>query len=399
MPDETKPASAQMQWLSRGLFEALTGFISQANGPDYALRAMLYEFRYKPVGLAFKAAKNTGADVDIRYEAQSYADENESMIASAGLKSICDPQKSRGGIRHNKFIVLLKKGKPIAVWTGSTNISAGGIFGHSNVGHAVWDAEIAAAYLAYWDRLADPEVTRKPLVEQNLKACATPETTDIAANEVLTLFSPRDEKEVLATLDWYAALMKSAENMMCITFAFGIDQRFIDVVKHPDDTLRYAVSDDIPSIKITDQIDAARNTVIAAGAKLGPDDLANFDGEVLTGFNSNNYIHDKFMLIDPLSSNPTVVTGSANFSGASQWSNDENMLVIGGNTRIADIYFGEFMRVFDHLYSRYIVEVLKRKKVKQDPEAGYLKKDDEWVASHFQPGRKDLRRRYFVAGE
>lgn len=31
-PDETKPASEQMKWLSRGLFEALTGFIRRAAG-------------------------------------------------------------------------------------------------------------------------------------------------------------------------------------------------------------------------------------------------------------------------------------------------------------------------------------------------------------------------------
>ena len=42
-----------MVWLSRGLFEALTGFIRRAAGDDaadYKLRAMLYEFRYLPVG-------------------------------------------------------------------------------------------------------------------------------------------------------------------------------------------------------------------------------------------------------------------------------------------------------------------------------------------------------------
>ena len=77
--------------------------------------------------------------MQIRYEAQSYKDENEAMIAQSGIGDICAPQKSRDGIRHNKFIVLIHKNKPVAVWTGSTNISAGGIFGHSNVGHVVWD--------------------------------------------------------------------------------------------------------------------------------------------------------------------------------------------------------------------------------------------------------------------
>jgi hypothetical protein len=46
------------------------------------------------------------------------------------------------------------------------------------------------------------------------------------------------------------------------------------------------------------------------------------------------------------------VTGSANFSTASTNQNDENMLVIRGNTRVADIYLGEFMRMYNHLSFR-----------------------------------------------
>lgn len=54
------------------------------------------------------------------------------------------------------------------------------------------------------------------------------------------------------------------------------------------------------------------------------------------------------MLVDPLSDDPIVITGSANFSKASTDSNDENMLLICGNTRVADIYLGEYMRLWNH---------------------------------------------------
>ena len=139
-----------------------------------------------------------------------------------------------------------------------------------------------------------------------------------------------------------------------------------------------------------------RNTVIAAGAKLSKGDLENFIGESLTGFNSNQYIHDKFMLVDPLGDDPIVATGSANFSLSSQTNNDENMLIVRGDTRVADIYFGEFMRIFDHLYSRYIVGKMKKLGT-QNPDAGFLKETAaEWVPQHFAKGRKALRRRYFM---
>jgi len=400
VPDETKPGSGQMKWLSRGLFEALTKFIgraAKADAADYTLRAMLYEFHYLPVGQAFAGARDAGADVAIRYEAQSYKDENEAMIAAAGIGDICIPQKSRDGIRHNKFIVLIHQGTPIAVWTGSTNISAGGIFGHSNVGHAIWDQGIAQRYLEYWTRLANPTVTRKPLVTANLAIEPTPaHDAEPPTDRMLTLFSPRDEKEVIPTLHWYADVMGSAQRIMCMTFAFNLDTVFRDVLLRDDETLRYAVFDKSIDSATEDQIDATGNTVIAAGAKLEPGDLETFLGEHLTGFNHNLYIHDKFMLVDPLGTDPIVVTGSANFSRPSQVDNDENMVVVRDQERVADIYFGEFMRIFDHLYARYIVRKIQAAGT-GNPDAGFLKeRAEDWVPAHFKPGRKDLRRRYFM---
>jgi phosphatidylserine/phosphatidylglycerophosphate/cardiolipin synthase-like enzyme len=182
-----------------------------------------------------------------------------------------------------------------------------------------------------------------------------------------------------------------------MTFAFNLDKVFLDVLLRADATLRYAIFDKNPKDEVETQIDQIKNTVIAAGAKLAKGDLENFLGENLTGFNHNLYIHDKFMLVDPLGDDPIVVTGTANFSGPSQYANDENMLVIRGNPRIADIYFGEFMRIFDHLYSRFIVEKMKKAGT-HDPNAGFLKEDAKaWVPQHFtKGGRKDLRRRYFM---
>jgi len=66
----------------------------------------------------------------------------------------------------------------------------------------------------------------------------------------------------------------------------------------------------------------------------------------------------KFLLMDPLGDDPIVVTGSANFSEASTNDNDENMLLIRGNQRVADIYFTEFNRLFNHYYFRSINEAL-----------------------------------------
>ena len=94
------------------------------------------------------------------------------------------------------------------------------------------------------------------------------------------------------------------------------------------------------------------------------------------------------MLVDPLGDDPIVVTGTANFSGPSQYANDENIVVIRGNKRVADIHFGEFVRIFDRLYSRYIVGMMKKLGT-HDPNAGFLKEQaKDWVPQNFQKGAR-----------
>lgn len=394
-PDANNPYSTEMKWLSRGLFEALTDFIALAKNEQYALRAALYEFHYLPVAISFAKAMEAGADVKIVYDAEStYKDKNNETITSAGLDvaGAVIPRTVSEGIRHNKFIVLIENNEPIAVFTGSTNISAGGIFGHSNVGHIVWDKDIAKSYLEYWERLSK---NLSPTKIRPLNKEATPTPTSVPdINSIIPLFSPRDTKEDNDTLEWYAKLMDSAKKMMCITVAFNLDEVFQEVIKKENDVLRYIVKDD--NLGTGEDIGTDRDVIFASGGYFGKNSLFNFLQERDNPLNSNDYIHNKFMLVDPLSDDPIIVTGSANFSRPSQRINDENMIVVRGDTRVADIYFGEFMRIFDHHYARYISKILRQEK-KTNSNAGYLAPDNTWTKSHFDSeSYKSKRRKYFL---
>lgn len=98
-----------------------------------------------------------------------------------------------------------------------------------------------------------------------------------------------------------------------------------------------------------------------------------------------SYIHSKFLLKDPLGADPIVVTGSANFSDDSTTANDENMLLIRGDRRVADIYFTEFNRLFFHYYFRSVQE---RAKDRPSPKEGFslfLDPTDGWLA-RYKPG-------------
>lgn len=395
-PNADNPRSPEMKWLSRGLFEALVQFIGLA-GDGMGLRAALYEFHYQPVANAFAKAIEAGADVKIVYDADSdYKTDNLATIKTAGLDEAdaTIPRTVSEGIRHNKFIVLLEGDKPVAVWTGSTNISDGGIFGHSNVGHIVWDEDVAAKYLGYWKRLAD-NLTPTKLRAPNKAATPTPVGRP-PEDSVTALFSARDAKDSNETLQWYADRLAEAKEVSCMTFAFNIDEVFQEVLGKDNDVLRYVVKDD--PLGVEESIGQDRDVIFASGGYLGEGALANFLRERSNPLNRNRYIHNKFMLVDPLGDDPLVVTGSANFSKPSQRINDENMLVIRGDKRVADIYFGEFMRVFDHHYARYIVRLLNDAG-RSDPEAGYLKQSTaDWLPSHFNPASyKAKRRKYFAS--
>ena len=292
-PDPENPRSKEMKWLSRGLFEALVGFIGLA-GDGMGLRAALYEFHYQPVANAFVKAIEAGADVKIVYDAESdYKVENKATIETAGLDdyNAAIPRTVSEGIRHNKFIVLLKGNTPVAVWTGSTNISAGGIFGHSNVGHIAWDEDVAAKYLDYWKRLAD-NLTPTKLRAPNKAATPTPAGKP-PKNSVTPIFSPRDDKESNETLQWYADRLDEAKEISCMTFAFNIDEVFQQVLRRENDVLRYVVKDD--PLGEEESIGQDRDVIFASGGYLGEGALANFLRERSNPLNRNRYIHNKFM--------------------------------------------------------------------------------------------------------
>ena len=100
------------------------------------------------------------------------------------------------------------------------------------------------------------------------------------------------------------------------------------------------------------------------------------------------FIHTKFLLVDPLSDDPLVCTGSANFSGNSLTANDENMLLIRGDTRVADIYLTEFDRIFRHFYSRDVINEIVRTGGKAV--VGILDPTDKWLGGYF--AAKNLKR-------
>lgn len=381
-PDEVGiPA---FSWLSRGLWEAMERFIARAKDHSFGLRVAAYEFTYAPALNALKAAVNLGANVQIIYDARDadLAESNRAAVKMAGIEAFCRERTSNpSAIAHNKFVVLLKNNQPIAVWTGSTNFTEGGIFGHSNVGHEVRDTDVANKYLAYWDALkSDP--ASKALRSQVVELTPTPQAGSQPSTGTSEWFSPRSG---LQLLEWYAAQAVSASSLVCATFAFGINKAFVPLFQTPFPGLRYALLD---SAGTTDQ---AKQTVLelrkrsdnrfAIGNYLVTNKFDKWVHEKLTGLNRHaRYIHTKYLLIDPLGDDPIVISGSANFSDASTRDNDENMLVIRGDKTVTDIYVTEFFRLWNHYAFR---EWATSQTDMSSAHPQFLKPDDSWRNIYF----------------
>jgi phosphatidylserine/phosphatidylglycerophosphate/cardiolipin synthase-like enzyme len=442
------PERQAYQWLSRGLEEAMLRFIGQARGPEYALRAAVYELTYLPVVQAFVDALESGADVKILHHAKragrwvlkknpdtevvvttkdgsrapvthknqelrrelSYdpvAAAARGTVAAIGLR---DPafqdafdqmliERTDTTISHNKFIVLLKNGEPVQVWTGSTNLTTGGIYGQNNVGHVVRDKDVAKKYYEYWHKLATDPKKRSPrsgppdagirdwnqLHQPDLQGPPPP-------GSITPVFSPRPSK---AMLEWYADRLDAAESSVFFTAAFSVANEIFDKVIKTKKVggrayLRYLLLEGIGGLlkpKYPVMAKCPQNR-IAWGETLrrragGEEEHKQFI-ETLTGINSHvQYLHTKYMLIDPLSDDPIVITGSANFSEASTVNNDENMLIIRGDTRVADIFLGEFMRLFNHFRARNGLNRLSDAEAKI---AEFLKPDDSWTKPYYTAG-------------
>lgn len=58
--------------------------------------------------------------------------------------------------------------------------------------------------------------------------------------------------------------------------------------------------------------------------------------------------HNKVLVIDGESANPTAVTGSMNFTYSGQFKNAENLLILRGNKPLADAYSANWQRHFNH---------------------------------------------------
>lgn len=409
--NDPKKIPDALVWLSRGLEEALIEFIGSARDASFELHAAIYEFQKPELLAALKLADRRHVKVKVVYHAREKHDpkdhtarDNKAAIANQEIV-FATPRKAnpQDAIMHNKFVVLLEHGKPKAVWTGSTNWSEGAIYGQLNLGHAIYDPALAETYEKYF-QLLHADKSAGDTKQANAKLTPVPADSQSVPHGITPIFSPQSSLDMI---DLYAGICRQAK-VLLVAAPFELHQKIREVFDSTSvDTLRFLMADTPKSFGKKGamelmQRDPGNKATVATILRTR---LNDFQGRLLEDAESFHHkgvhVHSKIIAADPFSSDPILVTGSANFSENSTIKNDSNTLVIRGDTATMDIYATEFMRMFEHYWFRaHINGATKSSKKMKTKEARLhgLKEDDTWSDHFYVPGSSEMRDRLAFAG-
>lgn len=378
MPIEAWPDAAR-QWLENGLLGRLLGFIERAVDGQWALDIAIYEYQLQAIIDAVNAAFVRGVQVRVLYHARP--DDEDTTINEASLAAL-PPASKRGrmthNIFHNKFIVLSRadasgEQQPEAVLCGSTNFTANGVYRQANVVHVLDDESVAASYLQtfeqIWVQPDDVGVTRDWITEHNPMNPQQP---------LLVGFSPRTGG---ADLQAFESIISAAKKDVLFVTAFSLPDAILNALlgQPHDEILRYGLQN--TASRITG-FHADRSAEFAATALLNTG-LEGWLRENMKGQKGNLLVHTKAVVTDFTTDTPTIISGSHNLSASASNGNDENYLIIRGDTDLADRYGLELLRFYEHYRFRYFAKKLALKQVSP------LAADDSWTNDYYIEG--DLR--------
>jgi phosphatidylserine/phosphatidylglycerophosphate/cardiolipin synthase-like enzyme len=363
------------------------------------LNIVLADIAPEPAKKRKSAAANDGADT--APENQSSWERLSKSAASAFYRL-----PPSGHIVHNKFLVYVDdKSKAQAVLTGSTNWTDTGLCAQTNNAIVIDDAAVAARYLNFWNALkADTqgvEAGKSPFQSPALRAfnstgknfsldqkagkgeTATPSTLtsyfspntpkarsktkngeampidmkdlssriDQAKNAVLFLaFIPGTP----SITDFAAAAQKGNPNLFvrgCVTSPNAAGE-FYYALKGSSPPKRQPAAKGAAKAK---KAPVPQDPRVIAAAALDKDALpTGWVAELLKA--GYAITHDKIVVIDPFADECVVVTGSHNLGYQASYNNDENLVMIEGNKKLALAYTTHVLDVYDHFAWRWTVQ-------------------------------------------
>lgn len=377
------------EWLARDMDDTLKNFIRRAEDKNWALDVAIYEIELDWIVKELKKVHDKGVVLRVLYHDKENDDqthENEKCLKP--LLAEVKKGRSTNEIFHQKFMVLSnredesKEWQPVSVLTGTANFTFNGVYRQANVVHIVEDGTIATEYRSLFNELWGPCRVDVGRTRQHIEA-----TNIVPAKDndppFQVIFSPRtnygDTSKVVEILE-----DAQSEVLFCTAFALHDDILKALKPEEEDEVIRYGLQNTASEIT---GVHRRSEFVAAAYLKKGFESMVK---ESLAGQRGNLYIHLKTIIRDFTTDEPWIIVGSNNFSNASSHDNDENMLVIRGDTSVADIYVCEMMRLYDHYRFRWNQ---KRKWLVRTQGRLKLHKDGKWTKDYFDPEKLEYHER------
>jgi phosphatidylserine/phosphatidylglycerophosphate/cardiolipin synthase-like enzyme len=325
----------------------------------------------------------------------------------AGI-DITDRFVANNHIAHNKFCLYVDKtNKPRAVLTGSTNWTSTGVCTQSNNAVVIESDDLAKAYFDYWNLLkkdggaqAQPlrtaDMTSHDATIDGAKATVwySPNTKQTAkpANNPAT---PPDMKAV------FDAMAKAKRAILFLVFQPGspsiVEYAAACENAKPGLLVYGAATDpnannDFKTLLIhrttKDTAIVADDTSVVSASGINTQ-FAYWQKELLKLPGAHAIIHDKILVIDPMSADCVVIFGSHNQGFRASYANDENFVIVRGHQPLAQAYATHVMDVYDHYRWRF---TLKKTSIKDafsglDPTPAW---QDKYYAANSSARREAL---------
>lgn len=315
-------------------------------------------------------------------------------LNDAGIPTINRLLKSKG-LGHNKFLVLSDDSGPRKVWTGSTNWSTTGFCTQVNNGLLIDDVSVAKLYRSQWDLLKEaspPETDPAGFPSELVDSNDVFHDFSVGSAKVTVWFTRTSDGR---DMDALRELINSAESsilfLMFTPGKQGLHTLAGQRANEPKIYVRGVVSTlgnekgdtdknvlDIQLVSSDQKFKPDHYTVLqpqGLDVALGPW-IAEVSRRTFLSQIGHAIVHSKVLVIDALSENPAVVTGSHNFSASASEKNDENLVIIRGHKQLARAYAVYIMSVYQHYrYRSYIREMLAEGKKPWS----YLDDDDQWL--------------------
>jgi phosphatidylserine/phosphatidylglycerophosphate/cardiolipin synthase-like enzyme len=306
-------------------------------------------------------------------------------------------------IGHNKTIVYVDpSGTPKAVLAGSTNWTQTGLCAQSNNSVIIEDPAIARFYFDYWNRLKedtasageDPKALQaagfrtannKPNPSANTTVWFSPNTKS-KTKSAKSVVPPNLDAGAKSPPDCpgdmfqaFQAIHAAKQAIIFLEFMPGTPS-VLDVIKSVEEAnpglfVRGAATDP-KAIQTFNAKKTLTTELFHHGATSKPDKVFE-TGAAATAVNdqfaywkkellksspaAHAIIHDKIVVIDPLSdSDCAVIMGSHNQGYKASHANDENLVIFRGNGPLARAYATHVMDVYDHYRWRFKIQNEKK---------------------------------------